>query len=140
MMPRGLLRRRDTELVILRVAHNCRSEYEWEHHRRLAERAGLDAASVSRVREGPDAPGWTPWQAALLRAADELHDERTLSDECWAELRPHVSDAEAIELLMLVGHYEMLAMTLNAMHVEPDDFGGHVPRVVERLAGGGARQ
>ena len=35
---------------------------------------------------------------------------------------------------MLVGHYEMLAMTLNALAVEPDVFGGW--RAAPRLAPG----
>ena len=35
---------------------------------------------------------------------------------------------------MLVGHYEMLAMTLNSLRVEPDEVaGGEPPRLV-RLA------
>jgi alkylhydroperoxidase family enzyme len=122
LMPGGELPRADTELVILRVAHNCDSAYEWGHHARLARRAGLDGDAVERARAGPDAPGWTPRQAALLRATDELHERRTLSDERWAALRTHLDDNDAIELCMLVGHYEMVAMTLNALRVAPDDF------------------
>jgi AhpD family alkylhydroperoxidase len=122
LMPGGKLPRSDTEIVILRVAHNCGCEYEWRHHERLAESAGLDAEAVERVRHGPGASGWTPRQAALLRAADELHESHTMSDECWRELRPHLTDTRAIELCMLIGHYEMLAMTLNALRVEPDRF------------------
>ena len=40
LMPRGSLPRADTELVILRVAHNSRCEYEWRHHERLGPRPG----------------------------------------------------------------------------------------------------
>jgi AhpD family alkylhydroperoxidase len=133
LMPGGKLPRPDTELVILRVAHNCGCEYEWRHHERLARLAGLDREAVAHVRDGAQATGWTARQAALLRAADELHEERTLSDQCWQELRPHLTAAQAIELFMLIGHYEMLAMTLNALRVEPDDFGARVPRLLERL-------
>ena len=121
LMPRGKLPRADTELVILRVAHNCGCEYEWRHHERIGRRAGLDP---ERVRSGPDAAGWSARQVALLRAVDELHERRTLSDEIWHELRPHLKDdVEAIELCMLAGHYEMLAGTLNALRVEPDTLG-----------------
>src|SRR5215207_9657668 len=41
LMPGGKLPRRDTELVVLRVAANCDSEYERRHHETLARRAGL---------------------------------------------------------------------------------------------------
>ena len=120
LMPGGLLPPEDTELVILRVAHNCGCDYEWRHHERLAQVAGLSAEEVERARQGDDAAGWSGRQRLLIRAADELHSARVLSDELWSELRPLMSDAELIELCMLVGHYEMLAMTLNALHVQPD--------------------
>jgi alkylhydroperoxidase family enzyme len=120
LMPRGTLPRADTELLILRVAHNCGSEYEWRHHERIGQRAGLTPADIERVREGADAEGWSRHQALLLRAADELHATRTLSDDLWGELRPLLNDKELIELCMLIGHYEMLAMTLNALCVEPE--------------------
>jgi len=120
LMPGGKLPRADTELVILRVAHNCGCEYEWRHHVRLGRRAGLTAGDIERVRAGAQADGWTPRQALLLRTADELHATRTLSDDLWGELRPLMNDQELIELCMLTGHYEMLAMTLNALCVEPE--------------------
>jgi AhpD family alkylhydroperoxidase len=120
LMPGGRLPRADTELVILRVAHRCGCAYEWGHHERIGRRAGLSADEIARVREGPEAGGWSPRQRALLRAADELHDDRTISDALWEHLRAELSDVELIELCMLVGHYEMLAMTLNALRVQPD--------------------
>jgi alkylhydroperoxidase family enzyme len=120
LMPRGRLPRRDTELVILRVAHNCHCEYEWRHHERIAETVGLGADDVARVRERPEAQGFTERQSLVLRAADELHASRDMSDQLWDSLRRYFADVELIELCMLVGHYEMLAMTLNALRVQPD--------------------
>jgi alkylhydroperoxidase family enzyme len=120
LMPRGRLPRADTELVILRVAHNCNCEYEWRHHERIAQTVGLNTADVARVREGPGAKGFNERQALVLGAVDELHASRDISDGLWDSLRRSLSDVELIELCMLVGHYEMLAMTLNAVRVQPD--------------------
>lgn len=139
LMPGGVLPRADAELVILRVAHNCHSEYEARHHRRLGALAGLTPAEIARVGEGPAAAGWTPRQALLLRAADELHGEaRTIGDELWAALAAELGERELIELPLLVGHYEMLAMTLNALRVQPDPEASAPPtrtaRMLQRLA------
>jgi alkylhydroperoxidase family enzyme len=120
LMPRGRLPRPDTELVILRVAHNCQCEYEWRHHERIAQTVGLGPADVARVRAGPGADGFSERQAVVLGAVDELHASRDISDRLWDSLRRYFSDVELIELCMLVGHYEMLAMTLNALRVQPD--------------------
>ena len=119
LMPGGRLPRRETELVILRVATSCSSEYELTQHRRLGRRAGLTAAEVERVQQ-PGLDGWTGQDALLLRAADELHARRDIGDELWAELRASYDDATLVELVMLVGHYEMLATTLGTLRVQPD--------------------
>ena len=75
-----MLPRDETELLILRVAHNCASDYEWAQHERIALRPrGCAQVEVERVREGAEAAGWSPRQALLLRAADELHADRTIS-------------------------------------------------------------
>lgn len=124
LMPGGKLPRADSELLILRVAHNSGCVYEWSHHERIAVRAGLTAAEVERVREGPAAAGWSERRRLLLAAADDLHGDRRIGDETWAGLRALLGDDELIELCMLVGHYEMLAMTLNSLGVEPDRIEG----------------
>ena len=137
-MPGGRLPRRDTELVILRVAHNARCDYEWGHHEHLGKRAGLSAEEVARVREGADAAGWTPRQRMLLRAADELHGAGRIGDALWAELSAELDDRRLIELCLLIGHYEMLAMTLNTLRVAPDRLPDGPPprwaRALQRLS------
>jgi AhpD family alkylhydroperoxidase len=135
LMPRGSLPRADTELLILRVAHNCRCDYEWRHHERLGRAAGLSEADIGRILDGPGARGWSPRRSLLLRAADELHERRELSDELWRGLREELRDAQLIELLMLVGHYEMLAMTIASLRIQPDEHGGSRPRTQDALDG-----
>jgi AhpD family alkylhydroperoxidase len=120
LMPGGKLPRRESELVILRVAHLAGSAYEFEHHVRLGRRAGVSRADVDRVVAGSGATGWTARERALLTAVDELHQTRDVSDATWSELSAHLDDARLVELLMLVGHYEMLATTLHTLRVAPD--------------------
>lgn len=119
LMPGGRLPREDTELVILRVAHNTGCEYEWSHHVRIGRKAGLSREEIDRVRDGA-AAGWSERQAMLLAAADELHRDGEIGDELWDRLSAELDEVRLIELCMLVGHYEMLAMTLNTLRVVPD--------------------
>jgi AhpD family alkylhydroperoxidase len=120
LMPGGKLPRAETELVILRVSDNTGCAYERSHHERLGRKAGLSAEEVERVRSGPDAAGWTPRQQALLRACDEMHAEGRIGEETWRRLAAELDDRLLIELCLLIGHYEMLAMTLNTLQVQLD--------------------
>jgi alkylhydroperoxidase family enzyme len=123
-LPRG-----DVELAILRTAWNCASRYEYAQHVALAERTGLGKDAIERVPKGPAASGWTSRQALLLRATDELHRHRVISDPTWEALAAELQPRQLIELCLLVGHYEMLAMTLNSLGVEPE------PSALRRLTG-----
>jgi AhpD family alkylhydroperoxidase len=120
LMPGGTLPRRETELAILRVADRRACAYEFEHHVRLGRRAGVRADDVARVVEGPDADGWTARERAVLRTVDALHRDGDVDDATWDELRRHVDERGAIELCLLVGHYEMLATTIAALRIQPD--------------------
>lgn len=121
LMPRGKLPRADTELVILRVSHRCGCPYEADHHRRMARRAGLSQAQIDAIdRDEIDGGDWSPRQAALLAAVDELHDDRRIGDATFARLRTELSDRDLVELCMLAGHYEMLAGTINSLGIERD--------------------
>jgi AhpD family alkylhydroperoxidase len=139
-MWRGRLPRKDTELLILRVAHNAGCDYEWDHHERLAQDAGLTEGEIARVRGGASAPGWSDRSAVLLSAADELHVDRRIGEELWGRLREMLDEPELIELCMLVGHYEMLAMTLNSLAVDLDRIADHRPALMRRVLGARRRQ
>ncbi|MFJ4946972.1 carboxymuconolactone decarboxylase family protein [Streptomyces sp. NPDC088760] len=110
----GRLADRTRELLILRTARNARAPYEWGRHVPLARAAGLTDEEIRRVGAGPDAQGWTPADARLLRAADELHRDARLSAATWSALAADHDEAQLIEITMLVGQYHMVAFFLNS--------------------------
>jgi AhpD family alkylhydroperoxidase len=124
LMPGGSVPRNDTELVILRVAHNTDCEYEWRHHERLGRAAGLSAEEIERVRGGASAQGWSARQSLLLRVVDDLHERREISESSWQELAGEFTQVQLIELLMLIGHYTMLAAVIINLRIAHDDPGG----------------
>jgi 4-carboxymuconolactone decarboxylase len=117
----GELPARDRELLILRTAWNCRAPYEWAPHGDLARMADLDDGESARVADGPDAAGWNEEDAALLRAADELHESARIGDTTWEALAARYTEAQLIEVCMLVGQYHLVAFTLNSLGVQLED-------------------
>lgn len=120
LLGKGIIDARLRELAILRTGWNCRSEYEFGQHVLIGRMVGVDDDQIRRVVEGPDA-GWEGLDRAVLRAADELHAEQRVGDETWAELAAELDEAQLIELVMVVGQYHLVAMTLNSAGVELDE-------------------
>jgi 4-carboxymuconolactone decarboxylase len=121
LLTSGKLSGHDRELLILRTAVNCESSYEWGQHVRISLAGGMNRETIDRVPAGPDAEGWSPHEAALLYAADELHRDSRISDATWATLAETLDTEQLIEATMVVGHYTMLAGALNSFGVELDE-------------------
>ncbi len=122
LMPGGRLPRRETELVILRVAARAGSAYEWTQHAAMGARAGLTEAEIAALRVDGTAPEhlWSDRDALLIRVTDELFATEDLSESTWALLAAEFDERTRIEVLMLVGHYRMLATALHVLRVQPD--------------------
>ena len=112
---------RQRELLVLRVAAVREAEYEWAQHVVLAADAGLDAAEVAAIADGPGAPGWSPLERAMLAAVDELVGEATIADGTWEALARDLDEQQLMDLVFTVGAYDLLAMAFRSFQVELDD-------------------
>lgn len=118
---RNSLPAREREIVILRIGYLCRSGYEWAQHVQIGLRAGLTDAEIAAIKQGPDAPGWSAADAALLRASDELHRDQFVGDATWAQLAKHFSQKQCMDVLYAAGMYTMVSMFLNTIGVQLDE-------------------
>lgn len=111
---------REREIVILRIGALCRSGYEWTQHTDIGLRCGLDAGEIARIKTGADAPGWSPADAALIRACDELHARQFISDTTWARLQAHFTQKQCMDVVFTAGQYTQVSMMLNTFGVQLD--------------------
>jgi len=111
---------RARELVVLRVAWRTRSRYEWVQHLRLAARVGITAEEIAAVADGPGAETWTPHEADLLAATDQLIDGYRIDDDTWARLAEQLDERQLVELVFVAGTYTLLAMAFNSLGLELD--------------------
>lgn len=109
------------ELAILRIGWLCRSGYELAQHAWMGLDAGLDRGDLRRVPEGHEAPGWSPVEAAVLRAVDEMYHDQRVTDETWATLDQHLSVEQLIDLLSVVGRYWTVSVVLNSTGVQLEE-------------------
>ncbi|MFN3294659.1 MAG: carboxymuconolactone decarboxylase family protein [Gemmobacter sp.] len=114
---RNSLPEREREMVILRTGWLCRSGYEFAQHTRIGMACGLTGDDIARIKAGPDAPGWTPLERAMLRAADELVGDHFVSDATWAALA-ELGDKGRMDLVFTVGQYTQVSMMLNSFGIQ----------------------
>src|SRR5262249_32213002 len=121
VLAKSTLNARDRELLILRTGWNCRSPYEWGQHVVIGRGSGITDEEITRLTQGPDADGWSEADAVLVRAADELHNDASLSDKTYAALTTRFNEQQMLDLVFTVGQYHLVSMALNSFGVERDD-------------------
>jgi alkylhydroperoxidase family enzyme len=112
---------RQRELLVLRVAAVRESPYEWAQHVVIAADNDISPEEVERIEAGPDAPGWTDLDRAMIRAVDELVGDALISDDTWAVLAAELDEQQLMDLVFTVGAYDLLAMALRTFGVPLDD-------------------
>lgn len=108
------------ELMILRVAWRTRSVYEWVQHVRMAHLCGITSHEIEFTADGADAGTWTPLEADLLAATDQLIDQYRIDDDTWNRLAEQLDERQLVEVLFIVGTYTGLAMAFNSFGLELD--------------------
>lgn len=112
LMPFGRLAASDREKIILRTAWNCRSRYEWGQHLEIAQSAGVSDEEVVKVSMGPI--GFADrHEKALIQACDDIVTRKCMSDATWDILAEKFRKDILVEIVILIGHYEMIAGFLN---------------------------
>ena len=121
VLAKSTLAPRERELVILRTGWNCGAEYEFGQHTVIGREAGVSDAEIVALTRPLDSHDWSEGDRALLRAADELHDDQCVTDETWGELCGTWNEQQLLDLVFTVGQYTIVSMALNTCGVELDD-------------------
>ena len=121
VLSKSSLPARDRELAILRTGWLCQSPYEWGQHVAIGKRSDVSDAEITALTVGPDDPIWSPFDAAVVRAADELHTVARIGDTTWATLAARYDEHQLLDLVAAIGNYHLVSFFLNTCGVPLDD-------------------
>ena len=116
----GELGERNAELLILRVAVHMKDWYEWGSHVHRALTCDLTLKEIERVKQGPQAPGWSAAEAVLLKAVDELISLHRLKPATQADLSKNFNARQVMDIIAIHGMYVILACMINTWGLELD--------------------
>jgi len=105
-----------SELAILITARAWSQNFEWHHHRPIAEKAGLRSDVIEAIAEGrrPNTMGMD--EATIYDFLDELCRTRNVSDATYQRSVKMFGEKGVIDLIGIHGYYSLLAMILNVTH------------------------
>lgn len=101
------------ELAIILVARDWNSEFEWQAHRAAAAQAGLDGSIIQAIAEGRRPENLAPEEAVIYNFATEVLKTRQASDATFAAAKKQLGESGVVDLMGLMGWYQLVAMMLN---------------------------
>ena len=127
--PTGLLNRKTIEsrlreLLILRTCVVARNDYEFNLHvQTISEVMGLTREQIEDLREEQiNSELWSDREQALIHLIDGLVSRIEVTQPVFDEARRHFSEAELIEMVLLVGLYTGVAMIVALARPELDSY------------------
>jgi len=114
----GSVSRRVKELCALMVSWLNACDYCTSCHEDLAERLGIDRATLDDLGDYARSPHFDVAERAALAAAVSLTREpRALPDNLWNDLRAHFDAGECVEIVATIGFYNYINRLGNALQI-----------------------
>jgi 4-carboxymuconolactone decarboxylase len=74
-----------------------------------------------RVRQGGDAPDWTPQEALLLKAVDDMLAQTEIARPTWAAMCEVFDDNQLLDAIFTIGTYMIMSTILKTANVPHED-------------------
>ncbi len=104
---------RAREIAILELARLRQCDFEWYAHERLGRQSGLTEEELQALMTGSEIDTLDPQEEAIRHLTRELAERRDVDGEHLSGLRDLLGDAMVMEVITLVGYYDLLALSLN---------------------------
>jgi 4-carboxymuconolactone decarboxylase len=105
------------EMVILIVARHWDAQYEWFAHHRIALDEGLDPAIADAIAAHQPPVFKSDVLGDVYAFVTELHRDHRITEPTYAKVEAHLGAEQVVELIVLCGHYNTIAMVLNGFDV-----------------------
>ena len=92
-------------------------------------KAGIPSKKLAELPAYQESPSFSKREKAALEFSERVtRDDREVSDDCFARLRRHFSEAEIVELVFIVGYQTFASKFAKAFQLAPQGFVSDVLR------------
>ena len=107
------------EFAILITAVEWGSGFEWYAHYPLAIKAGLNPAVAKDLQDGKRPENMSEDEALVYDFTTQLHHHHQVSDDVYARAVKRLGERGVVDLIALIGYYDLVSATLNVARVLP---------------------
>jgi 4-carboxymuconolactone decarboxylase len=101
------------ELAIIITSRYWTAQFEWQAHSAAARQAGLSDAVINAIAEGRRPQSLQPDEVVVYNFATELLNTKQVSDPNFIAAKNLLGERGVVDLIGLMGYYQMVAMMLN---------------------------
>lgn len=106
------------QIAIMRTAWICKAAYMWSSHLNTSIRCGLQPDMFRPIQVGAEDPYFTPFERVVIRATEELVNDRKISDASWSALTEKWNNQQMLDFLFTVGAYVTVAGVMRSTGVQ----------------------
>ena len=118
-----------SELAIITTGRCWSSEFEWEHHAPLAEKAGIDIKYINQIAIGKRPIFKNNFQQAVYDFVAEANIKKNVSDSVYNEVDNLLGKNALIDIVAICGYYNLISMTLNVFRVPSEGNYWELPNI-----------
>ncbi len=116
----GSLDMRVRVLAAMTVGREYEVLYIWGAQTKGARKLGVPESTIAAIRDN-HSRGLPPEDAQIIDFTRQLLRRHRLDDATVQAMRTRFGDDEFIQLTSAIGYYALLAMTMNAVELEPHE-------------------
>ena len=105
------------ELAVITIGAHWRSNFEFFAHSRMALDAGVSSEVVDAIAGGSHPEFEHDDERTVYALVRSLIDTQRVSDELYSEAVDLLSESGLVEVVLLVGYYTMISLTLNTFEI-----------------------
>ncbi|CAF1455594.1 unnamed protein product [Adineta ricciae] len=106
------------ELMILRGAQLCQSEYEWFQHEQMAKQCGISEEKINAVKHWKTNSLFDEKEKVVLELMESLVlNKGKITDQFDEKLKKYFTESEYLELILTGSFYIMVPTVLETLQI-----------------------
>ena len=118
-----------SELAIITTGRCWSSEFEWEQHAPLAQKAGIDINYINLIAKGERPSFIKDDEQVVFDFSVECNLLKDVGEELYNEAIDLLGQSSVIDLVATCGYYNLISMTINTFKIKRENNIWKLPKV-----------